>query len=57
VITYVLVTFSAQSFAGIGTKGIGLANPGNSSDVLSAPGHAIFGSGAPARSSTGCCCC
>ncbi len=45
VITYVLVAFSAQSFAGIGTKGIGLASPGNSSDVLSVLGHAIFGSG------------
>ena len=45
VVTYVLVTFSAQSFAGIGTKGIGLANPDNSSDVLSVLGHAIFGSG------------
>jgi amino acid transporter len=45
-VTYGLVTFSAQAFAGIGTKGIGLANPNNSSDVLSVLGHAVFGSGA-----------
>jgi len=45
-VTYVVVIFAAQSFAGIGTKGIGLANPSNSSDVLSVLGHAIFGSGA-----------
>jgi amino acid transporter len=44
-ITYTLVIFGAQSFAGIGTKGIGLANPANSSDVLSVLGHAVFGAG------------
>jgi amino acid transporter len=46
VVTYALVIFGAQSFAGIGTKGIGLANPNNASDVLSVLGHAVFGAGA-----------
>jgi amino acid transporter len=45
-VTYTLVIFGAQSFAGIGTSGIGLANPANSSDVLSVLGHAVFGAGA-----------
>jgi amino acid transporter len=45
VVTYTLVIFGAQSFAGIGTKGIGLANPNNASDVLSVLGHSVFGSG------------
>src|SRR5215831_4953977 len=45
VITYGLAIFGAQSFAGIGTKGIGLANPNNASDVLSVLGHAVFGAG------------
>jgi amino acid transporter len=45
VVTYALVIFGAQSFAGIGTKGIGLANPNNSSDVLSVLGHSVFGGG------------
>lgn len=43
-ITYVLVIFAAQSFAGIGTKGIGLGNPDNASDVVSILGTAVFGS-------------
>ncbi len=42
-ITYVLVIFSAQSFAGVGTKGIGLANPDNSGDVISVLGTNVFG--------------
>ncbi len=46
VVTYGVAIFGAQSFAGIGTKGIGLANPSNSSDVLSVLGHAVFGTGA-----------
>jgi amino acid transporter len=46
VVTYAVAIFGAQSFAGIGTKGIGLANPNNSSDVLSVLGHAVFGNGA-----------
>jgi amino acid transporter len=45
VVTYGIAIFGAQSFAGIGTKGIGLANPNNSSDVLSVLGHAVFGAG------------
>src|ERR1700722_15510573 len=44
-VTYALVIFSAQSFAGIGTKGIGLSNPNNASDVLSVLGTAVFGTG------------
>jgi amino acid transporter len=44
-VTYALVIFAAQSFSGIGTKGIGLANPANASDVLSVLGGAVFGTG------------
>jgi amino acid transporter len=44
-VTYALVIFAAQSFAGIGTKGIGLANPSNAGDVLSVLGTAVFGGG------------
>jgi amino acid transporter len=42
-VTYVLVIFAAQSFAGVGTKGIGLGNSNNTSDVLSILGGAVFG--------------
>ncbi len=42
-ITYVLVVLAAQSYAGIGTKGIGLGNPNNQGDVLSVLGHSVFG--------------
>ncbi len=42
--TYVLVILSAQTYAGIGTKGIGLGNPNNQGDVLSVLGHSVFGS-------------
>lgn len=41
---YVLVSTSAQAFAGIGTEGIGLGNEDNSGDVLSSLGGAVFGS-------------
>jgi len=41
--TYALVVLSTQSYAGIGTKGIGLQNPANEGDVLSVLGHSIFG--------------
>jgi amino acid transporter len=41
---YVLVTVSAQMFAGVGDKGIGLGNPDNAGDVLSVLGGAVFGS-------------
>jgi len=43
--TYALVTVAAVAFAGVGDKGIGLANPDNSSDVFSAIGPTLFGSG------------
>jgi len=43
-VTYVLVILASQSFAGIGTTGIGLGNPANSSDVISVLGSAVFGS-------------
>jgi len=45
VVTYGIVIFAAQSFAGIGAHGIGLANPNNASDVLSVLGTAVFGGG------------
>jgi amino acid transporter len=41
--TYALVVMATQSYAGIGTKGIGLQNPAHESDVLSVLGHSIFG--------------
>ncbi len=43
-VTYVIVALAAQSYAGVDTKGIGLANPDNSSDILSVVGNAAFGS-------------
>jgi amino acid transporter len=42
--TYGLVTIAAQAFAGVGTTGIGLANPAHLNDVLSVQGTAVFGS-------------
>jgi amino acid transporter len=42
-VTYVLVILSAQSYAGVGTTGIGLGNPNNQGDVLSVLGHSVFG--------------
>jgi amino acid transporter len=41
--TYALVILSIESFAGIGSTGIGLGNPNNMGDVLSVLGPAIFG--------------
>ena len=41
--TYALVVLATQSYAGIGTKGIGLGNPNNTGDVLSVLGTSIFG--------------
>jgi amino acid transporter len=41
--TYVVVTMAAQSFAGLGTNGIGLGNENNANDVLSVLGHGVFG--------------
>jgi amino acid transporter len=42
-VTYVIVILSAQSFAGIGTTGIGLGNGDNTGDVISVLGDAVFG--------------
>lgn len=42
-VTYVLVVMSTESYAGLGTKGIGLGNTNNQSDVLSVMGHSVFG--------------
>ena len=42
--TYLLVTIATVSFAGVGTKGIGLGNPGNSDDVFSVMAPEVFGS-------------
>ncbi len=45
-LTYAVVTVATVAFAGVGDKGIGLANPANSSDVFSAIGPTLFGGGA-----------
>ena len=44
-VTYTLVTIAAQSFAGIGDKGIGLGNEDNCGDVLAVLGKSVFGGG------------
>jgi amino acid transporter len=44
VLTYLVVTVAAQAFAGVGTEGIGLANPEHSDDVLSVVGEGAMGS-------------
>ncbi|WP_297951406.1 APC family permease, partial [uncultured Microbacterium sp.] len=44
-LTYAIVTVATVAFAGVGTKGIGLANPDNAGDVFSAIGPALFGGG------------
>ncbi len=41
--TYALVVMSTQSYAGIGTHGIGLSNPNHNGDVLTVLGTSIFG--------------
>ena len=41
--TYALVVMATQSYAGIGTTGIGLRNPAHTGDVLSVLGGSIFG--------------
>src|SRR6202034_3263868 len=43
-ITYAIVIFAVQSFAGVGAKGVGLTNPAHQFDVLSVTGSAVFGS-------------
>jgi amino acid transporter len=40
---YVIATLAAQSFAGVGDKGIGLANSANSNDVLNVLARSVFG--------------
>ena len=42
-VTYFIVILAAQSFAGVGTTGIGLGNANNASDVISILGDAVFG--------------
>ena len=42
--TYALVILAVQSYAGLGTHGIGLGNTANEGDVLSVLGGSIFGS-------------
>jgi amino acid transporter len=42
-VTYGLVIFSMQAFAGVKTTGNGLGNTNNAGDVLSVQGSAIFG--------------
>ena len=42
-VTYAIVIFSMQSFAGIKTTGNGLGNVNNAGDVLSIQGSSIFG--------------
>jgi amino acid transporter len=44
-VTYALVAVATISFAGVGDKGIGLANLNNAGDVFSAVGPTLFGSG------------
>lgn len=44
-VTYTLVTVAAQSFAGVGEKGIGLLNADHGGDVLSVLGKSVFGGG------------
>jgi amino acid transporter len=44
-ITYAIVIFAVQAFAGTGSSGIGLGNSNNQFDVLSVLGGAIFGGG------------
>ncbi|MBV9486840.1 MAG: APC family permease [Frankiaceae bacterium] len=40
---YAVATLAAQSFAGVGDKGIGLANDKNASDVINVLARAVFG--------------
>jgi amino acid transporter len=41
--TYALVILATQSYAGIGSKGIGLSNSNHTGDVLKVLGHSVFG--------------
>jgi amino acid transporter len=40
---YAVATLAAESFAGVGDKGIGLANSDNASDVINVLARAVFG--------------
>ncbi len=42
-VTYVVVVLASQSYAGLGTTGIGLGNTNNQGDVLSVLGTSVFG--------------
>ena len=42
-VTYALVVMASQSYAGVGTHGIGLGNPANSGDVINVLGTSVFG--------------
>jgi amino acid transporter len=42
-VIYFVVTFAAQTFAGVGTTGIGLANPADYGNIFSGLGTAVFG--------------
>jgi amino acid transporter len=42
-VTYFIVILAAQSFAGVGSTGIGLGNGDNTGDVISVLGSAVFG--------------
>jgi amino acid transporter len=42
-LTYVLVSVAAVSFAGVGTDGIGLGNADNAADIFNAIGPALYG--------------
>jgi amino acid transporter len=44
-VTYGIVIFAAQAFAGVGTSSIGLSNPNNAGDVISVLGSSVFGTG------------
>jgi amino acid transporter len=41
--TYALIIVATQSYAGVGTKGLGLQNPAHAGDVLSVLGTSVFG--------------
>jgi amino acid transporter len=41
--TYALVVMASQSYAGIGTHGLGLGNPDNSGDIFKVLGGSVFG--------------
>ena len=42
-LTYAIVSVATVAFAGVGSNGIGLGNPNNSSDVFNALGPSVFG--------------